>query len=89
MQTRHNAVYAHGLAVQAVRSGAARPLQVGLAEDMSGVMPAIEDAAHIRAAEIGLREENAWHITAIFEGRYTDITCSPSAPTRPSLPPRR
>jgi beta-glucosidase len=72
MQTRHNAVYAHGLAVQAVRAGAARPVQVGLAEDMSGVMPAIEDDAHIHAAEIGLREENAWHITAIFEGRYTD-----------------
>ena len=72
MQTRHNAVYAHGLAVQAVRAGAGRAVQVGLAEDISGVMPAIEDAAHIRAAEIGLREENAWHITAIFEGHYTD-----------------
>ncbi len=72
MQTRHNAVFAHGLAVQAIRSGATRPLQVGLAEDMTGVMPAIEDDAHIRAAEIGLREENAWHVTAIFEGRYTD-----------------
>jgi beta-glucosidase len=35
-------------------------------------MPAIEDAAHIRAAEIGIREENAWQITAILEGRYTD-----------------
>jgi len=72
MQTRHNAVYAHGLGVQAIRAAATRPVLVGLAEDISGVMPAIEDDAHIRAAEIGLREENAWHITAIFEGRYTD-----------------
>ena len=31
MQTRHNAVYAHGLAVQAVRAAARRPVQVGLA----------------------------------------------------------
>jgi beta-glucosidase len=72
MQTRHNAVFAHGLAAQAIRAGATRPVQVGLAEDITGVMPAIEDDAHIRAAEIGLREENAWHITAILEGRYTD-----------------
>ena len=72
MQARHNAVWAHGLAVQAVRAGAGRPVQVGLAEDITGVMPAMEDASHIRAAEIGLREENAWHVTAIFEGHYTD-----------------
>jgi beta-glucosidase len=72
MQARHIAVYGHGLGVQAVRAGATHPVQVGLAEDMTGVMPAIEDPAHIRAAEIGFREENAWHMTAILEGRYTD-----------------
>ena len=87
MQTRHNAVYAHGLAVQAVRAGAGRPVQVGLAEDISGVMPAIEDAAHIRAAEIGLREENAWHITAIFEGRYTDHYLQSLGPDAPVFTP--
>lgn len=83
MQTRHNAIYAHGLAVQAVRAAATRPVQVGLAEDITGVMPAIEDAAHIRAAEIGLREENAWHVTAIFEGRYTDHYLQSLGPDAP------
>ena len=87
MQTRHNAVYAHGLAVQAARAAATRPIQVGLAEDMTGVMPAIEDDAHIRAAEIGLREENAWHVTAIFEGRYTDHYLQSLGPDAPVFTP--
>jgi len=72
MQTRHYAVLAHGLAVQAVRAAATHPVEVGLAEDISGAMPAIEDAAHIHAAEIALREINAQYMTVILEGRYTD-----------------
>jgi beta-glucosidase len=73
MQTRHNAVLAHGLAVQAIRAAAKRPVQVGLAEDVHGAMPAMEDEAHIRAAQTALREENAQYLTAILEGRYTDL----------------
>ena len=72
MQARHYAVLAHGLGVQAIRAAAKRPVQVGLAEDVSGAMPAIEDPAHIRAAEQALREINAQYITVILEGRYTD-----------------
>jgi beta-glucosidase len=71
-QTKHYAVLAHGLAVQAIRAAATRPVQVGLAEDTSGFMPAIEDDAHIHAAQLALREENAAYTTVIFEGRYTD-----------------
>jgi beta-glucosidase len=71
-QTRHNAVLAHGLAVQSIRAAATRPVQVGLAEDISGAVPAIEDEAHIRAAELALREINAQYITVVLEGRYTD-----------------
>lgn len=73
MQTRHNAVLAHGLAVQAIRAAAKRPVQVGLAEDVHGAMPAMDDEAHIRAAQTALREENAQYLTAILEGRYTDL----------------
>ncbi len=69
---RHNAVLAHGLGVQAIRAAATRPVLVGLAEDVSGAMPAIADAAHIRAAEIALREINASYTTVVLEGRYTD-----------------
>lgn len=72
MQARHYAVLAHGLAVQAIRAAAKRPVKVGLAEDISGAMPAIEDAAHVRAAEQAIREINAQYITAILEGRYTE-----------------
>ncbi|MGC2298866.1 MAG: GH1 family beta-glucosidase [Acidobacteriaceae bacterium] len=81
--TRHNAVLAHGLGVQAIRAAATRPVQVGFAEDVHGVMPAVVDPAHIRAAEIGLREENAQYLTVILEGRYTDHylqTLGPDAP---------
>lgn len=73
MQTRHNAVLAHGLGVQAIRAAAKRPIQVGLAEDVHGAMPAIEDEAHIRAAQAALREQNAQYLTVILEGRYTDL----------------
>ena len=83
MQTRHNAVLAHGLGVQAIRAAATRPVLVGLAEDVSGCMPAIEDAAHIRAAEIALREENAQYTTVILEGRYTDAYLKNLGPDAP------
>jgi len=72
MQARHNAVLAHGLAVQAIRAAATRPVKVGLAQDMPGAMPAIDDPAHIHATEIAFREINAQYATVIFEGRYTD-----------------
>ncbi|HEX4008251.1 MAG TPA: GH1 family beta-glucosidase [Acidobacteriaceae bacterium] len=71
-QTKHYAVLAHGLAVQAVRAAATGPVQVGLAEDVSGFMPAIEDDAHIHAAQLALREENAAYTTVVLEGHYTD-----------------
>jgi beta-glucosidase len=72
-QARHYAVLAHGLAVQSIRAAAKNPVKVGLAEDIAGAMPAIEDAAHIRAAEQAIREINAEYITVILEGRYTDL----------------
>jgi len=71
-QTKHYAVLGHGLAVQAIRAAAKGPVQVGLAEDVSGFMPAIEDDAHIEAAKKALREENAAYTTVLLEGRYTD-----------------
>jgi beta-glucosidase len=72
-QARHYAILAHGLAVHAIRAAAKQPIKVGLAQDAPGAMPAIEDEAHIRAAEIAFREINAPYLTAIMEGRYTDL----------------
>lgn len=87
MQARHNAVLAHGLGVQAIRAAAKRPVQVGLAEDIHGAMPAVEDEAHIRAAEAALREENAQYMTVIFEGRYTDLYLKSLGPDAPHFTP--
>jgi beta-glucosidase len=85
--TRHNAVLAHGLGVQAIRAAATRPVLVGFAEDVHGVMPAIVDPAHIRAAEIGIREENAPYLTVILEGHYTDHYLSTLGPDAPVFTP--
>lgn len=72
-QAGHIAVLAHGLAVQAIRAAAKNPVKVGLAQDAPGAMPAIENEAHIRAAETAFRQLNAKYLTAIMEGRYTDL----------------
>ena len=87
MQARHYAVLAHGLGVQAIRAAGKRPVKVGLAEDISGAMPAIEDAAHIRAAEQAIREMNAQYITVILEGRYTDRYLRDLGPDAPHFTP--
>jgi len=70
MQTRHYAVLAHGLAVQAVRGSAKRPVQIGIAESISGAAPAIETPEHIAAAERAMRLLNAPYTTVILEGKY-------------------
>ena len=87
MQARHYAVLAHGLGVQAIRAAATRPVQVGLAQDIAGAMPAIEDAAHIRAAETAIREINAQYSTVILEGRYTDRYLRDLGPDAPHFTP--
>jgi beta-glucosidase len=69
-QARHHAVYAHGLAVQAVRAAAERPLPVGLAENIPNVVPILESPEHIAAAREALRELSGMYLTPILEGRY-------------------
>lgn len=70
-QVRHNAVLAHGLAVQAIRASASKA-QVGLAENPTSFVPVIEDERNIRAAQRATREENASFLTAVLEGKYTE-----------------
>jgi beta-glucosidase len=86
-QTKHYAVLGHGLAVQAIRAAATHPVQVGIAEDTSGFMPAIEDDAHIHAATLALREENAAYTTVVLEGRYTDAYLKRLGPDAPHFTP--
>ena len=46
-QARHNAVLAHGLAVQAIRAQGKAGTKVGLAENLISGVPVFNDDAHI------------------------------------------
>lgn len=72
-QARHNAVLAHGLAVQAIRAHGTSDTKVGVAENIKVAVPYIETPEHIKAAEIATRELNAGYMTVMMEGKYTDI----------------
>jgi beta-glucosidase len=69
-QARHNAVYAHGLAAQAVRASSPKKIAIGLAENIPGVVPLLENEADINAAKEALREMSGMYMTPIFEGAY-------------------
>ncbi len=71
-QVRHHAVYAHGLAAQALRASARRSILVGIAENPTVTVPVIECAEHIPAARKAMRELNAPFLTTVLEGKYPD-----------------
>lgn len=86
-QTRHHAVLAHGLAVQAIRAKAKPGTRVGLAENMIICVPAIETAPHIEAATRATREMNAQYMTVIQEGRYTEAYLAAAGADAPKFTP--
>ena len=69
-QSRHHAVYAHGLAAQAVRASSARRVPVGLAENIPNIVPVLETPEDIAAARAALRETTGMFLTPILEGTY-------------------
>jgi beta-glucosidase len=69
-QARHHALLAHGLAVQAVRAEARRPLPVGLAENVSGCLPLLDAPDDVAAARCALRESTGMFLAPILEGAY-------------------
>ena len=71
-ETRHNAVLAHGMAVQAIRGSAKRAVKVGIAENSALCVPVIETRAHIQAAQKAMRELNAHYLSVILDGKYTE-----------------
>ena len=71
-QVRHNAVLGHGLAVRAIRASAKPATKVGLADNLTAVVPLIETPEAIAAAEHATRELNAGYLTVVMEGRYTE-----------------
>ncbi len=72
-QARHHALLAHGLAVQAVRAAAPKPLAVGLAENTPPCIPVMDTPEHIAAARAALRELSGMFLTPIFEGAYHPV----------------
>jgi beta-glucosidase len=82
-QVRHNAVLAHGLAVQAIRATAKQGTRCGPADSIATAVPLIETPENIKAAEIATRELNAPYLTVMMEGKYTDAylkKCGNDAP---------
>ncbi|MGY3452731.1 GH1 family beta-glucosidase [Bradyrhizobium sp. USDA 4353] len=71
-QARHHVALAHGLAVQAIRAQGQAGTRVGMAENITACLPAIDTPENIRAAEIATREMNAGFLNVILEGRYTE-----------------
>ncbi|SFI42743.1 GH1 family beta-glucosidase [Halpernia frigidisoli] len=71
-QVRHNAVLAHGLAVQALRTNSKNKVRVGLADNLSIAVPVVETRENIKASQIAMREINASYLTVILEGKYTE-----------------
>ncbi len=71
-QARHNAVLAHGLAVQAIRAHAQPGAKVGVAENFASGIPVIEMEPHIQASAQATRFMNAQYMTVIMEGKYMD-----------------
>jgi beta-glucosidase len=82
-QVAHHAILAHGLAVQAIRANAQPGTQVGLAENPAACTPVFNAPEHTKAAKIAFREENARFLTAIMEGRYTDLYLKRLGPDAP------
>lgn len=86
-QIRHNALLGHGLALQALRAAARRPIQAGLAENPRICVPVIETEAHIAAARKAQRELAAPFLTAVLEGKYLDTYLSEMGADAPRYTP--
>jgi beta-glucosidase len=69
-QVRHNAVLAHGLAVQAIRAKSKPGTKVGLAENLISGVPVYNDDTQIKASVKATRFKNAQYLTVIMEGKY-------------------
>ena len=86
-QTRHNAVLAHGLAVQAIRAKAQPGTKVGIAENFLSGIPVIEMEPHIKASAQATRYMNAQYMTVIMEGKYMDEYLEAQGANAPKFTP--
>ncbi len=86
-QTRHNAVLAHGMAVQAIRAKARSGTKVGLAENYVPGTPIIESEEHVKASVLATRVINAPYLTVILEGKYMEQYLQKEGAAAPKFTP--
>ncbi|MGA8026991.1 MAG: GH1 family beta-glucosidase, partial [Bryobacteraceae bacterium] len=86
-QARHNAVLAHGMAVQAIRAKGRPGIKVGLAENLISGVPVIESDPHIKASAQATRVLNAQYITVMMEGKYVDEYLQEQGANAPKFTP--
>ena len=71
-QTVHNALYGHGLAVQAIRANGGPNAKAGLVENLHIVWPVYETLEHIAAAKKAFYDKNQNILFPVFTGKYSD-----------------
>ncbi len=86
-QVRHNAVLAHGFAVQAIRAKGKAGTKVGLADNLVSGIPMIEAEPHIKASAQATRFLNAQYLTVITEGKYMEEYLQRQGPAAPRFTP--
>jgi len=69
-QLTHHALLGHGMAVDAIRANAPRPVRVGLAENYQCFVPVAETPEAITAARRAFRVENGGMIVPVLTGAY-------------------
>jgi beta-glucosidase len=70
-QSVHHALLAHGHAVRAVREHGGRGARVGIADNVTGIIPVAEQAPDIGAARAAFARSNSHVLGAICTGGYT------------------
>ena len=84
-RVRHNALLAHGMAVQALRANAKKKVKVGLAENAVICVPVIERENDVNAAKKAFRLLNGHFLTVIMEGAYPESYLKTEGKNAPSF----
>ena len=71
-QVLHNLMYAHGLAVRALRAYGKGKQKAGLINALSGLIPESESPQDVEAAEKCWKKQNALFFEPFFYGKYPD-----------------
>jgi len=86
-QVFHHLHLGHGLAVQAIRAAASRPVRVGLVHNPDNSFPFFEEEEEIRRAGDWFEERNAWILGPVFHGAYPEKQWAGFGPDAPDTRP--